>query len=355
MASVEELRERFHAQAGTATARAPFFAALCAAIADRPAVAGLLGAAPATQQSPVLLLAAIHAGVLAEPDDELAAWFPTVAATPRRSDVGPALERFARRHADQLRHTVATRVTQTNEIGRCGVLVPPLGLLADEMGPLSLVDVGASAGLNLRLTRYAYRYEPGGAVGDPGSGVCLEIGTRGTVPVPAALPAVTGRIGIDRRPVDLTDPADVAWLRACVWPDQRDRFERLDAALAIARADPVEVRRGDAFHLVASAVADAGAVGHPVVLNTWVVSYLTADERTAYLAELDRIGAERDLSWVFAEMPSQTPELPHGRAVAGKDVTALGMVRWRGGERRVEHLGVTHPHGYWLHWHAPAG
>lgn len=355
MAGVDELQARFRAQASTAAARAPFLASLCEAIAERPDVAALLGAAPETQQSPVLLLAAIHASVLAEPDAELAAWFPTVSDAPRVGNVGPALERFATERADELRRTVATRVTQTNEIGRCGLLVPALGLIDAEVGPLALVDVGASAGLNLRLTRYSYRYEPGGSVGDPASPVHLGVGTRGSVPVPAELPRVTARIGLDRQPVDLDDPADVAWLRACVWPDQRDRFERLDAALAIAVSDRVDVRQGDAVTDLASAVAAVAATAHPVVLNTWVLSYLTPAERTAYLAQLDLIGAEHDVSWVFAESPTQTPELPHGVDVVGRETTSLGLVRWRDGSRHVEHLGVAHPHGYWLHWHRVSG
>ena len=59
----------------------------------------------------------------------------------------------------------ATRSTQTNEIGRCALLLPAFGLVAAEVGALAHLDVGTSAGLNLLLPRYRYRYEPGGEVG----------------------------------------------------------------------------------------------------------------------------------------------------------------------------------------------
>lgn len=347
MVAIDELARRFRAQSDAQTTRSPFSARLCAAIADDPAAIEILQAAPEQQQIPVLLLAALHDDVLARPDCELAGWYPTVTSTPRADDVAGALRRHLERRGSELRTTVATRVTQTNEVGRCGLFLPPLGLLAGEVGPLALVDVGTSAGLNLHLDRYEYRYEPGGAVGGP-SPVRIETGTRGPVPVPAAVPEVATRIGIDRHPVDVTDAAATRWLRACVWPDQPDRFRRLEAALEIARHVPPDVRAVDAVAGLAPAVADAA--GHPVVLNSWVLNYLPAAHRSRYVDELDRIGRDRDLSWVFAESPVLTQGLPYPEHLAGVERTALMLVRWRAGHRSADHLGVAHPHGYWLHW-----
>jgi hypothetical protein len=48
-----------------------------------------------------------------------------------------------------------TRATQTNEVGRCALLLPVLASLPQ---PLALLEVGASAGLGLFPDRYAYRY-----------------------------------------------------------------------------------------------------------------------------------------------------------------------------------------------------
>ena len=156
--------------------------------------------------------------------------------------------------------------------------------------------------------------------------------------------------GIDSTPVALDDDAATRWLEACVWPDQTDRFDRLRAAIEIARAAPPDVRVGDAVADLAANVRQLAARGHPVVTNTWVLNYLTPRQRRAYVAELDALGAELDLSWTYLESPFLTPELPGPATTDSVDRTVLVLVRWRSGRRTVEHLADTHPHGYWMHW-----
>ncbi len=341
----------FHDSGHDQGVRSPFNANLNRRIAETPSIIALLQAAPDEQQLPVLLLAAVHSLVLAEPDLELAQWYPTVTADAFDSDPFPAFERLCSQRGQQIREIVALRFTQTNEVGRCALLLPALGMLDAEVGALSLIDVGTSAGLNLHVDRYEYRYSPGGTVGRA-SRVVLICGTRGAVPVPDRLPAIAGRIGIDQHPIDLSDPDEARWLMACVWPDQADRFQRIEAAIEIAREHPPEIRRTNAIAGLRPAVSSAGEHGHPVIMNSWVLNYLSDAQRVDYLGELDAIGSRRDLSWVFAESPALCPGIPFAREFDNdsEHLTALTLTRWRNGVRTVEHLGVSHPHGYWLHW-----
>jgi hypothetical protein len=164
------------------------------------------------------------------------------------------------------------------------------------------------------------------------------------------MPTVTWRCGVDRRPIDVTDPDEARWLEACVWPDHVERFERLVAAIDIARTSPPELLAGDAVTSLAPAIERIGADTHPVVTNSWVLNYLTATERIAYLGELDRIGSERDLSWIYAEAPIHIPELPNRPDPGNPHLTVLSLARWRDGRRTVDHLATCHPHGLSMRW-----
>ena len=150
-----------------------------------------------------------------------------------------------------------TRATQTNEAGRCAMLLPVLAALPQ---PLALLEVGASAGLCLYPDRYAYRY------GDHRIGAgspVLDCAATGMAP-PAAVPEVVWRAGLDLNPLDVTDPADMAWLEALIWPEHAHRRARLRAAAAVAAADPPLLVRGDLVDdlpaLAARAPADATLV-----------------------------------------------------------------------------------------------
>ena len=353
MVTPDELAARFREFAGASTARAPLYRHLSTSIADDPEVAGLLHAAPDEQAIPVLLFAAVHHLVLDDPGLPLAAFYPNLTDVPADGDPYPEFRRFALAHGEQIREIVRTRHTQTNEVGRCALFLPALGLVSDEVGALSIVDVGTSAGLNLVLNHYSYEFDPGGRVGAH-STVHLVCSTRGAPPVPATMPVIAAAIGLDAQLIDVHDDDGVRWLEACVWPDQADRFHRLLAAVDLVRQHGVDVRRGDAVSDLAPLVREAAAAGHPVVMNSWVLNYLAPDQRVAYVSTLDEVAKDIDLSWVLAESPAQTAGLPVPTTDPPEDLTILSLVRWRSGVRSVTRLAACHPHGYWMHWEADA-
>jgi hypothetical protein len=233
---------------------------------------------------------------------------------------------------------VMARQTQTNEVGRCALLLP---LLARLPGPLALVEVGASAGLCLLPDRYAYDYG-GTIVGDPRAPLRLACQPRGPVPIPATLPRVVWRRGIDLDPVDLHDPDAVRWLECCIWPDQPERLVRLQAAVRAARADPPQVVRGDLLELVGPVVADAPADATVVVFHAAVLVYLPQPGRQRF-AELM---AQLPAVWISAEGPGVVPALAAALEPGQAPERAVFLLG-QGPQRLV---GLADPHGAWLQW-----
>jgi len=143
-----------------------------------------------------------------------------------------------------VRTTMLERRTQTNEPGRCAVLLPVLAAFPQ---PLALLEVGASAGLCLYPDKFSYQY--GGQprldpATSPGAAI-LNCEISGPVPLPTRLPEIAWRGGIDLNPLEVTNREDMRWLESLVWPEQQDRRARLTAAIEVARRDPPRLAAGD--------------------------------------------------------------------------------------------------------------
>ncbi|TNH26254.1 DUF2332 domain-containing protein [Micromonospora orduensis] len=209
---------------------------------------------------------------------------------------------------------IRTRATQTNEAGRCAVLLPVLATLPQ---PLALVEVGASAGLCLYPDRYAYRYgEHRVGSGEP----VLECAASGFEP-PARVPQVVWRAGLDLNPLDVTDPGDVSWLDALIWPEHAHRRTRLRAAAAVAAADPPLLVRGDLVDDLPALAARAPAGATLVVFHTSVLYQVPLARREAFV----RLVRDLPGHWIANEAPEVLPHdgLPDLPDAALHNVLAL--------------------------------
>ncbi|MDQ1554523.1 MAG: hypothetical protein QOK46_1601 [Microbacteriaceae bacterium] len=209
---------------------------------------------------------------------------------------------------DRVRDIALSHATQTNEAGRCAVLLPLLAALPQ---PLAIIEVGASAGLCLYPDRYSYRY--GDSVLHPDDGpstVLLSPRIAGPVPVPDRMPRIAWRAGLDLNPLDVSSEADVAWLEALVWPEHDDRRERLRAAIEIVRKDPPRIVRTDALSGLRALVAEAPKDTTVVVYHSAALAYFTAKDRNAF-AELVR---DLPVHWISNEgelvVPGVREKLP---------------------------------------------
>ena len=356
-----ERRRQFLRFADTECGEDPLYVALCRLLAERPATLALLDAAPRPQQRPNLLLAAIHERVLAGAGGALTAWYPS-AGGERSADeaaLPAALDDLLAREHDALAAHCAQRATQTNEIGRCAVLWPALAQVAAATGgrPLALLDFGCSAGLNLGVDRY--RFDHGGERwgADDSAAPLIPCHPVGATPPPRLPPArITVRLGLDPAPVDLHDEAAVRWLRACLWPHDRARRERFDAAAAIVRGAGWPVRaEADCAAVIEPWLDTLPAGMQPVVFNSWVLAYFTPAERAAHIARMRDLVARRGIAWLSAEGPGlllgRPPPAPAADARVGDPEIANASLWWLSlpaAEPRL--LARSHAHGRWAHW-----
>ncbi|MGC0143995.1 DUF2332 domain-containing protein [Pseudactinotalea sp. Z1732] len=185
------------------------------------------------------------------------------------------------RRWDQVRSTIMTRATQTNEAARCATLLP---FLAELPQPLALIEVGAAAGLCLLPDHYSYAYDDDTSL-DPDAGpssVVIEARLGAGVPAPA-MPQVAWRAGIDLNPIDATDPDARAWLETLIWPGQPVRRRRLRAALDIAARERPRLVAGDLGEALPSLAAQAPSEATLVVFHSAVLAYLDTDARAQFV------------------------------------------------------------------------
>jgi hypothetical protein len=290
-------------------------------------------------ERPLLLLAALRDDALREgPTHPLHAQLvggdPRVDAAALTAALDPG-----RAH---LWHTLAHRHMQTNEPTRAVAWLWPAHLISrvDPGAAIALYDIGASAGLNLVADKL------------PPVWTCEEGGDPLAL---APLPPIVSRTGFDLRPLDVRDPDEARWLRACIWPGQTGREARLAAAIEAFRAldgapDQPTLHQASAGDVPGRLPTDAGPGRRSLAYQTIMRDYLDPAELARY-----QEGMRRWLSstppgralWVELEV---TPEAPKG----GRPAAITAHVHTAHGDIRSLVLAHCEPHPRVVQAHASA-
>ncbi|HEX3916011.1 MAG TPA: DUF2332 domain-containing protein [Caulobacteraceae bacterium] len=362
-AAAERLRRLFLIFGATQCAgRSAVYEALSLAIAGDERLFGLLRDTPSDQQRPSLLFACVNLLLATDLGHELAAYYPIhggVRSVDER--LAPAFSAFCEAHRGALAGLLRQRSTQTNEIRRCVALALGLGhVQARWPGPLALMEVGASAGLNLMFDHYRYRLGGPDVETGAGSPVVVSCEIRGAAPGASLLgapPTITHRRGVDQHPIDLADPDARAWLEAFIWPEQVQDLATLRGAIELSRSNPAaRVVSGEATADVARLIAELPGVEPVAVFTASLLSYLPLTGRRAFLAQLDEAAARRRVAWIFAEGPGLlataglTPPALSGPLAQRNSLYLVGAsLRGAGGADTL--LALADPY---LRWLAPA-
>jgi hypothetical protein len=291
----------------------PSYERLAYAVCHDEDILGLLDSLPLPTRQPNLLFGVVR--LLGGPVDDPAAFHD-----------------FTLAHWVAVQAQMRRRLTQTNEAGRCAVLLPVLAALPQQ---LALLEVGASAGLCLYPDRYAYRYDGGPTLGQ--GEPLLDCATTGLTP-PRTRPEVVWRAGLDLTPLDVTDADDVAWLDALIWPEHAHRRARLAAAAAVAAADPPLLVRGDLVDDLPALAESAPPEATLVVFHTAVLYHVPVQRRSLF------VDLVRDLPghWLANEGPDI---LRHDALPPPPDDTLHNVLALDG-----RPLAWTRPHGQAMVW-----
>ncbi len=330
----------------------PLYERICLGVAHDREVLDLVRETPPEAHLPPALLAAVHDVLLAGFDHPLA----DVYAGRSDADPVPLFLEVCRTRRNDLIALLATRRIQTNDCGRSAVIGPGLTWLSARLDlPLALVDVGASAGLNLLCDRYRIDYGEHGATGPAGSPVEIECRvTGGDPPIARPLPPLVARVGIDRSPIDLADPDDARCLLACVWPDT-GRLERTAASIRLAQQGLPPMVAGDAIAALPEVLQRLPAGSAAVVLTSWMFSYLGVEDRRRFLELLEVESTNRPVAWLSADIAGAVEVLGKEteRAHLGFDGHFLGSVTFDRGACHPALLASVQQHGGWIDWRAP--
>ena len=257
------------------------------------------------------LLGTVHRLVLERRAGDLALYYPSVGGSWDLDAAWPALLHLLDTHADTVRAGLE-RPPQTNEVGRSAALVGALLRLEASTLPVRLVELGASAGLNLRADHYRCT-GVGGAWGPADSPVQLVGAWQGR-PTPVERPLrIADRFGCDPLPVDPTTTEGRILLTAYVWPDQQARLDRLRGALDVARTVPAEVRAERAEDLVGGLELVPGTC--TVLWHSVMWQYLATAEQVAVTRQVEHLAAAADADAPFVHLSLEpvrrTPQAAH--------------------------------------------
>jgi hypothetical protein len=283
-------------------------------------------------------LGSIHRLVLEGRSPELSEYYPSVGGRRAPSEaLGPFL-RAVNDHASAIRRMIDEPV-QTNEVGRCAALLGGFLLVARETGlPLRLLEIGASAGLNLRWDSYRY-VAPEASWGSLESAVVVDWELRSGWPPVGVSPSVVERRGCDVAPVDPRDREGRLRLMSYVWPNHLARFRVLEQALKSAAHLTTEVDRANGSDWLADQLRELRPGVATVVFHSIVMQFMTKAERRRVRQVILQAGLRA------------TPQAPLAwlRMEGGAPIKDVLLTRWPAGRgRRIACAGLYGRPVYWL-------
>ncbi len=326
-------RDEFHSSS-------PLYAHLSMAIAKDRELLSLAAECRKGERIPNLLFAAVHYLLLTGTPYSLGRFYKSLGgAFDGGDDPFPDFRSFCLQQVERIRELIAVRLVQTNEVSRCAGLMPVFAVAVKDVRgrPLYLVDIGASAGLNLLGDHYGYQYGDQLQCGDRNSPVQIECMLRGPnlPPLVESFPPVTARVGVDLNPLDVRVEDDALWLRALIWPEHEKRADLLRNAIVVLRQQSLRLLAGDGVDLLPGIMKTVPA--DVVLCIVRIFTPISQEGREGLAALVADYARNRDVMMISVR--------PHGG-----DDSELRLTSFVNGHRTEQGVAYMQNHGNWIEW-----
>lgn len=290
------------------------------------------------QPVPNLFLGAVHYLLLKGKEHELKQYYASIVGPPKEVERSfTHFKDFCRLYREEIISILKTKLVQTNEVRRCAYLYPIFCFIYNKLkNPLSLVEIGSSAGLQLLWDRYCYSYGTSEVFGEKDSSVHITAEIKGDN-FPFLLPSsppVAIRIGLDLHTNDLSNPDDYLWLKSLIWPEHRQRVQLFENAANCYNQQPAKLIQGDGIDLLIE-IADAIPKESTLcIFHTHVANQIPTDEKNKLIENIKTIAKDRDVFHIYNNMWDRKLHLDY----------------FISGVEYKEIIGETDGHGRWFSW-----
>lgn len=255
-------------------------------------------------------------------------------------DPFPYFRSFCLEYYKEIQNLISYRLVQTSEVRRCACLLPAFAFIARKVKehPLFFIEIGSSAGLNLLWHRYRYNYGKDIQWGDINSPVQINCSFQGNKPlIPQAFPKIISCIGIDLNPIDLTNPEEVLWLRALIWPEHKERVDLLNSAIQVARTNTPTIITGDAVEKLPEILSSVPEYVTLCIFHTYTLNQFSSESSQKLFSILTQHSFKQNLFIVSIEMKEKAKPL-------------VEVSFFQKGIKTSYTLAHCSPYGDWIEW-----
>lgn len=341
---------RYYAEVETPRMDSPVYTDYCFGVSKDEQLLELCSQIDSQQPAPNILFASVQNllmenSAISSEAEALSDFYPAICGRPIPDrSAWEAFRAFCQAHADQLGPNLRSGRTQTCVVHRCAMILPALATIEQidaHDGRVGLLEIGPSAGLNLRLDRYRYEYGNGVVWGEATARPKLICETRGDrmPPMPGRLDVVA-RHGLDLNRIDLENPAEIRWLRALIWPEHSERARVMDEALALAKTVPIEIEEGDATSEIAAHIDRLPSNAARVLFATHVFYQISAEGRRKIRDGIASASRTQPVDFILMDS-------------SGEGDSKIRRFSYEDGEQTGRTiLARSDSHGRWIEWGA---